>query len=59
MSAPRTPFMEQVLDATIPPLARWVVALMSRMEEATLDPTARWDLLRQRLRQLGKQGEQP
>lgn len=46
----------RLLDAVIPPVARWLVGRMRRMEEADLSAAARWELLRRYLEQLGRRG---
>lgn len=48
------PFTRRVLDAVIPPVARWIVEKMRGMEEANLDPSARWEILRKRLEGIGR-----
>lgn len=48
------PFTRSLLDAVIPPTARWIVAMMRRIEEATPDAGARWEILRKRLEGIGR-----
>ena len=48
------PFHRNLLDAVVPPLARWIVALMRRLEESNMDAAARWEILRRRLEGLGR-----
>jgi hypothetical protein len=52
---PIAPFSRKILDAVIPPTARWIVAIMRRIEEAVPDPAARWEILRKRLEGIGRQ----
>jgi hypothetical protein len=47
-----SPVKRAILDAVVPATARWLVALMRRMEEASMDSETRWELLRRRLEQL-------
>lgn len=51
---PDTPFTRRVLNAVIPPMARWLVGQMRRLEEVVPDATARWEILRQRLEGIGR-----
>lgn len=48
-----SPTVKAILDAVIPPVARWVVGKMRGLEEANLDPAARWEILRKRLEGIG------
>jgi hypothetical protein len=50
------PFTRSLLDSVVPPLARWIVALMRRLEESDMDPAARWEILRRRLEGIGRGG---
>lgn len=49
------PFTRSVLEVVIPATARWMVAVMRRLEEQQLDAETRWELLRQRLEQLSRE----
>ena len=49
------PFTRRVLDAVIPPTARWIVGKMRMLEEVTPDAATRWELLRKALEGLGKE----
>jgi hypothetical protein len=51
---PIRPFARRLMDAVIPPMARWLVALMRRLEEDVESPAARWELLRRKLEQIGR-----
>lgn len=50
--SPFSPFVRQVIAATVPAAARRIVDIMRMLEEANMDPGARWELLRRRLEQL-------
>jgi hypothetical protein len=56
---PLSPLTRRILDATLPPMAGWIVGQMRRLEEIGLDPAARWEFLRQRLEGLARQKGQP
>ena len=49
-----TPFARHLLDAVIPPMARWLVGLMRALEERVSDPSARWEILRRKLEGIGR-----
>jgi len=49
-----TPYTRRLLDAVVPPLARWLVRLMRRLEEDVESPAARWEILRRRLEGIGR-----
>lgn len=51
----QSPFTQRILDAVVPPLARWLVAHMRRMEEASLNAESRWATLREALEQIGRE----
>lgn len=51
-----TPFKRRILDAVIPPTARWIVAMMRRLEEMNLEPAARWEILRKALERVSQGG---
>ena len=44
----------RLLDAVIPPMARWLVGLMRALEERVSDPSARWEILRRKLEGIGR-----
>jgi hypothetical protein len=47
-----SPFVRSALDAVIPSTARWLLALMSRLEEHDLDAATRWEFLKRTLTNL-------
>jgi hypothetical protein len=53
-----SPTARLILDAVVPPTARWVVALMAQLEEHELDAATRWEFLKRRLEQIGRAPDQ-
>jgi hypothetical protein len=51
-------YAQQAIGIVVPATCRHFVAVMRAMEEATMDPSARWELLRQKLEQLSREGDQ-